>query len=111
MTSLTMQPLPGERLLRFVGDSVNFSLHASDGTSLPAGWRVLLRTNVGRAAAIRDEIVLSHCQKLPLAGASWHYIPMRLANGDYQVQLPLTEVGYFKSKAYAIDSKGHQFGV
>jgi hypothetical protein len=33
---------------------------------------------------------------------------MRLENSDYQVRLPLTEVGYFKSKAYAVDSKGHQ---
>jgi len=85
MINLTMQPPTGERLLRFVGDWVNFSLHAADGAPLPAGWRVLLRTDLGRAAAIRDEIVLSHCQKLPLAGASWHDIPMRLENGDYQL--------------------------
>ena len=52
-----MEPAPGERLLRFVGDRVRFTLRA--GAARP-GWRALLRTNLGRAAARRREIISAH---------------------------------------------------
>ena len=47
MQKLVMSPAPGERLVRFVGDCLKFSLRA-DATPLPPGWRVLLRTYLGR---------------------------------------------------------------
>ena len=65
MTNLTMQPPTGERLLRFVGDWVIFV--AADGAPLPAGWRVLLRTNLGRAPDSRRDCPFS----LPKIAARW----------------------------------------
>ena len=82
MISLQMTPGCGERLLRFVGDRIRFVLSDSSGKGLPQGWRVLLRTNLGHAALLRDEVIKAYFQKVPLAGASWCDIPMRLENGQ-----------------------------
>ena len=45
-----MEPATGERLVRFVGDRIHFTLHDGSGRN---GWRALLRTNLGRATARR----------------------------------------------------------
>lgn len=109
MAQPTMNPPPGERLLRFVGDRIQFTLTAPDGSLRPDGWRARLRTNLGRAALVQTEIVGAHFQKVPLAGASWRDIPMRAEGaGRWSLGLPLTEVGYFKAKAYLLDPKGYQ---
>ena len=63
-----MTPPPGERLLRFVGDRVRFTLRAGAGRP---GWRALLRTNLGRASARRREIISAHAGGAVAAGASW----------------------------------------
>ena len=100
-----MEPAPGERLLRFVGDRVRFTLHAS---AERAGWRALLRTNLGRAAARRREIIAAHAGGAAAAGASWRDVPMK-KNGDaWEIELPLAEVGCFKAKAYLLDEKNWQ---
>ena len=52
-----MDPAPGERLVRFVGDRVRFALRDGSGHK---GWRALLRTNLGRAATLRQEIIAAH---------------------------------------------------
>jgi len=39
-----MDPAPGERLVRFVGDRIRFALRDGGGHK---GWRALLRTNLG----------------------------------------------------------------
>lgn len=54
MGRLIMAPGTGERVLRFVGDRVRFSLRTEDGAPLPDQWRVLLRTNLGRAKLLRQ---------------------------------------------------------
>ncbi|HEY1172605.1 MAG TPA: amylo-alpha-1,6-glucosidase [Verrucomicrobiae bacterium] len=100
-----MTPAPGERLVRFVGDRIRFRLQAP----APGGnWRARLRTNLGRAHQLRAEIVAAHFRPLPLAGASWRDIPMQRVGDAWELDLPLTEVGYFKSKAYLIDEHGNQ---
>ena len=100
-----MEPAPGERLLHFVGDRVRFTLHAS---AERAGWRALLRTNLGRAAARRREIIAAHAGGAAAAGASWRDVPMK-KNGDaWEIELPLAEVGCFKAKAYLLDEKNWQ---
>ncbi len=109
MPRLEMSPEPGHRTVRHAGDFLTVILRC-EGEALPAGWTARLRTNVGRAAPIRDEIVRSHFQKLPLAGAAWRDLPMgRGADGSWSLTLPLTEVGHFKAKAYAVDPRGRQF--
>ena len=100
-----MEPAPGERLARFVGDHVRFTLRDGGGRN---GWRALLRTNLGRAAALRREIIAAHAGGPVPAGASWRDVPMQ-KNGDaWQIELPLAETGFFKAKAYLLDPKGWQ---
>ena len=100
-----MEPAPGERRARFVGDPVRFTLRDDGGSN---GGRALLRTNLGRAAALRREIIAAHAGGPVHAGASWRDVPMQ-KNGDvWQIELPLTETGFFKAKAYLLDAKGWQ---
>jgi predicted glycogen debranching enzyme len=100
-----MEPATGERLVRFVGDRTRFTLHDGSGRN---GWRALLRTNLGRAAALRREIIAAHAGGPVHAGASWRDVPMQ-PNGDaWQIELPLAEPGFFKAKAYLLDPKGWQ---
>ena len=102
-----MTPAPGERLLRFVGDKIPFTLR--DGTNpAPKNLRAFLRTNLGRAAALRREIISAHAGGAAAAGASWRDLPMQKAADGWQIELPLAEVGFFKSKAYLLDEKNWQ---
>jgi starch synthase (maltosyl-transferring) len=99
---------PGGRLQRFVGDRLRFSLEDGVGEKPPPGWRARLRTNLGRAEILCKEIIQAHTRKLPFAGASWHDLPMRREGGEWSLELPLTEPGYFKAKAYLMDANGWQ---
>lgn len=103
-----MTPAPGERLLHFVGDRVRFTLKDRSGRPRPKGWCARLRTNIGRAEVLRQEIIQAHAKGVLLAGASWCDLPMR-ENGDgWALDLPVADVGFFKAKAYLIDEKGWQ---
>lgn len=102
MVPLHMFPEPGSRLVRHAGDVLTFTL-----SGLPPGCQARLRTNLGRAERVRDEIIRAHFERLPLAGASWRDIPMQDGgNGVWRFDFPLTEVGFFKAKAHAIDGDG-----
>ena len=103
-----MTPAPGERVLRFVGDRWAVALGYADGQPLPEGWRALLRTNLGRAAVQRHEIIHAQSGQLALAHTSWRDIPMSAAEGEWRCAIALSEVGYFRAKAYAMDPQGHQ---
>jgi predicted glycogen debranching enzyme len=102
-----MAPQPGERLLRFVGDKVIFQLRTEKN---PAQKNVcaFLRTNLGRAAALRHEIISAHAGGAAAAGASWRDLPMQKTADGWQIELPLAEVGYFKAKPYLLDEKNWQ---
>lgn len=103
---MVMTPGPGERLVRFVGDQISFTL--GRGSSLPAGWQARLRTNLGRGDTLRREIIHAHSGGVKLANASWRDVPMRPQDGGWSVSFSLTEPGFFKAKAYAIDPHGRQ---
>src|SRR5579862_1601719 len=103
-----MTPQPGERFCRFVGDRIEFRLSDKDGRPPPKGWRALLRTNLGRAAQLRREILEAHTTALSSAGSSWRDVPMFRDDRGWFLDLPLAEVGYFKAKAYAVDPRGWQ---
>jgi predicted glycogen debranching enzyme len=100
-----MTPKPGERLVCFVGDRVRFTLREGAAHN---GWRALLRTNLGRAAALRREIIAAHAGDPGHAGASWRDLPMQKNGGVWEIELPLVEVGFFKAKPYLLDPKGWQ---
>jgi glycogen debranching enzyme/glycosidase len=103
-----MTPAPGDRCQRFVGDRICFTLSDREGRSPGQGWQARLRTNLGRADLLRSEILQAHTCGLPLAGASWHDLPMPQQSGGWALQLPLAEVGFFKAKAYLLDPRGWQ---
>jgi glycogen debranching enzyme len=104
-----MLPAPGDRLQRFVGDRVLFELRDDSERGATPGWLARLRTNLGRGEGLRREIIQAHTAGLPLAGASWRDLPMpAIGEVGWSLELPLTEVGYFKAKAYLIDPQGWQ---
>jgi hypothetical protein len=103
-----MSPGTGERLLRFVGDKLLFTLRAGEIAAGHSHWSARLRTNLGRAAARRREIIAAHAGGAVAAGASWRDVPMARTADGWQVELPLAEVGYFKAKAYLLDEKNWQ---
>lgn len=114
---IQMVPAPGGRLLRFVGDKAKFQIKGG-----PRGGTGFLRTNIGRAAALRAEIIEAHNQQvaahgLPVSyraampvlnGASWRDVPMRKVGDGWELELTLAEVGYFQAKAFFIDANGRQ---
>jgi predicted glycogen debranching enzyme len=108
MERLEMSPAAGECLLRFVGDRVRVELGFADRRPLPPGWQGRLRTNLGRAAVLREEIIQAHFKSVPFGGASWRDVPMHGGSHNWSVELPLAEVGFFQAKAYALDPKGWQ---
>ena len=103
-----MTPAPGERLLRYVGDKILFTLRDAPGEAAPKHWQARLRTNLGRAADRRREIIAAQAGEAVAAGLSWRDVPMQRTADGWQVELPLAEVGYFKAKAYLLDEKQWQ---
>ncbi len=101
-----MSPATGERLLRFVGDKVLFQLKWPGGA--PGKHQARLRTNLGRAAMRRREIIAAQAGGAVFAGASWRDLPMQPTADGWAIELPLAEVGYFKAKAYLRDEKSWQ---
>ena len=102
-----MSPAPGERLLRFVGDKVRFELIAPNAAANKK-FAARLRTNLGRAAAKREEIISAHAGKAVVANSSWRDVPMNQTATGWEIELPLAEVGFFKAKAYLLDEKNAQ---
>ncbi|HEV2434893.1 MAG TPA: amylo-alpha-1,6-glucosidase [Verrucomicrobiae bacterium] len=114
-STLSLTPAPGERLVRFVGDQIRFTLRDGGPCPKPARtddahrrWRGLLRTNLGRGSARRREIIAAHAGGVGHAGTSWHDMPMKKNGGVWEIELPLAEVGFFKAKPYLLDAKGWQ---
>ncbi len=98
-----MTPAPGERLLRFVGDRLRFTLRDEKSPGAKNGSRAFLRTNLGRAAGRRREIIAAHAGGAAFAGESWRDVAMK-KNGDaWEIEFPLAEAGFFKAKAYLVD--------
>ncbi|MEO6035494.1 MAG: alpha-amylase family glycosyl hydrolase, partial [Verrucomicrobiota bacterium] len=106
MPNAEMNPAAGERVLHFVGDTIRISIRSGDA---PRNARAFLRTNLGKATVTREEIISSHAGKRPMSIAFWRDVPMEeIHDGEWQVELPLTEPGYFRAKAYVVDSQGRQ---
>ena len=108
MPELVMHPATGERVLRFVGDRLAFTLQTRHGGPLPEGWRAMLRTNLGGGRTLRQDIIYAHTGRFGLEDASWRDLPMDYAGTEWRRELALAEVGFFRAKAYAVDAQGHQ---
>jgi predicted glycogen debranching enzyme len=108
MDKLIMTPAPGERLLRFVGDRIRFGIRTPQGFA--KGWRAMLRTNLGKADRLRQEIVATHAGKSPVSIAFWRDVQLQeQPNGEWTIELPLTDVGFYSAKPYVLDPQGRQF--
>ena len=101
-----MAPATGERMVRFVGDTVRFSVRMPGG---PFEGHAFLRTNLGKAKTLRREIISSHAGKRPLSIDFWRDVALdRSGEHEWSLDLPLTEVGFFAAKGYVIDAAGNQ---
>ena len=103
-----MSPVPGARILRFVGDKIRFSIRDQANTAAKMGCQGFLRTNIGRAAMRRQEIIYSHALGAAFAGESWRDVPMKKNGDEWEIEFPLAETGYFKAKPYLLDSNRWQ---
>lgn len=105
---LNMTPAPGERSVRFVGDTLEFCLRADPEMEPANGHRALLRTTIGRGQQRRQEIHQAHFKNVPPAGRAWRDLPMIWRDGFWSISVPLPEVGFFRTKAYLCDARGWQ---
>ena len=103
-----MSPAAGDRLVRFVGDKITFTIRTDKSPGAPKYRAARLRTNLGRAAARRQEIISAHAGQSVVANSSWRDIPMQPTADGWTLELPFAEVGYFKAKAYLLDDKNWQ---
>ncbi len=106
----SMEPPAGTRVVRFVGDRLRVRLgHPEPGAR---GWLAFLRTTLTRAARARAEVMALAGARpggpATFAGSAWRDIPMAPDAGGWTLDLPLTEVGFFRAKAYARDPRGRQ---
>jgi predicted glycogen debranching enzyme len=105
-----MTPAPGSRIVRYVGDRLRFAVARPDGAG--PGWRALLRTDLTRGARVRAETIglsgAAPSEFRTFAGAAWRDIPLEPGAGAWELDLPLTEVGWFRAKAYLLDPDGRQ---
>ncbi len=103
MTGLSQHPAPGERLIKFCGDTITFTLKADGYT----GGRARLRTNLGWAQ-VRNEDIVRHVEEERVSLArDWHDLPMEKDGADvFSIVLPLADVGCFEAKAYLMADDG-----
>ena len=106
--------MPGERLVRFVGDQIRFTLRdggpppnpvMAEGAGAGAGCSAPILAAAPRGAVKSSRPTPANCQS---AGASWHDVPMQKKGDVWEIELPLAEVGFFKAKPYLLDPKGWQ---
>jgi predicted glycogen debranching enzyme len=96
---MTLKPEPGRKLLRHRGDTVTFTLTSTR----PLKGTALLRTNLGQGSISRRQIISSVEKNLPGLGRDWFDIPMSgVTPQQFNLRLPLTDIGHFKAKAMFI---------
>lgn len=99
---MIQKPNPGEHILLYRGDSIDFNL-SFDGD---AKGKAFLRTNLENASIRRDEIILSVRSGKPLCGQDWHDVPLeRKSNSSFGITLALLEEGHFEAKCYYIEDE------
>lgn len=94
---LFQQPAPGSRQAQFCGDVIEFQLRP-DKSAAGQAW---LRTNLGRDALRRREILRETRRRRKRQARDWRDIPMLPDGaGGWRLALPLLEAGHFEAKAY-----------
>ena len=94
---ILQQPEPGKKLLQFRGDLIIFRLTLSR----PVKGFAAVRTNLGHAGITRREYINSVDLQAPDLGRDWFDVPMNASGeGEFEVTLPLTDVGHFEAKTF-----------
>lgn len=105
-----MHPEPGSRVVHYCGDRIHF--HLRHPHHHESGWKAFLRTNLTRADRAREEIIAlagaRSAEPDTFAGVSWRDIPLSRVEDGWQLDFPLTDVGFFRAKAYCVDPSGCQ---
>ncbi len=100
---MIQKPFPGEHLLRFRGDIIEFAFSLGK----KAAGRAFIRTNIGNASIQRYEIIRSVKNVGPRSGQDWHDIPMRRKGpSSFSISLALLEEGHFEAKCFYVDDEG-----
>jgi len=94
---LLQNPAPGSRMVKFCGDTVDFTLTLTQ----PQNGSAWVRTNLGQAKTIRSELIRQVQNGESPLGRAWFDIPMRRINErTFAVKLPLCERGHFEVKCF-----------
>ena len=108
MDKLIMTPAPGERMLRFVGDRIRFSLRTPQGFA--QGLAGALAHQPRQSRTLRQEIIATHAGKNPMSVAFWRDVPLQeQPNGEWAIEMPLTDVGFLPRQALWLGPQGRQF--
>jgi len=92
-------PEPGRALVMFCGDSITFNLTLAPGTDTRGD--AFIRTELGRAAVIRQEIIDRVDKGKINLNTAWHDIKMiRQGSTSFSITLPLYETGHFRAKCF-----------
>ncbi|MDF1590619.1 MAG: amylo-alpha-1,6-glucosidase [Desulfobacterales bacterium] len=97
MKSVLQTPAPGQHLLMFRGDTLEFKL------SLPTPQKgtAWIRTNIGHSDVARGETLAAVRENIPALDKDWFDIAMRpVDDRTFGARLPLTEVGHFEAKCF-----------
>ncbi|MCP4117196.1 MAG: transmembrane fusion protein [Desulfobacteraceae bacterium] len=90
-------PKPGTSRVMFCGDVVTFTLKVPPKVK----GRAWIRTNLGRAAVARGEIIARVDRNEIKLNEAWHDIQMvRMEPAMFSITLPLWETGHFKGKCF-----------
>lgn len=101
---MTQTPSPHDFLLKWRGDKLEVTLKLDK----PRPGRAAFRTNIGRAAVRRQEIIAeTERGETPLARA-WTDLPLEeVEPGFFRATIPLNEVGIFSGKACFFPAGSH----
>ncbi|MDO9543496.1 MAG: alpha-amylase family glycosyl hydrolase, partial [Kiritimatiellia bacterium] len=101
---MEQNPYPGQHVLAFCGDTLEFTLRVPQAGQ----GRAWLRTNIGHVETARIAIVAETTLRQKRLAEDWFDIPMMAGDPGsagasketYRLTLPLTEVGHFEAKAF-----------
>lgn len=94
---MLQQSIRPERTIFHCGDTVTFRLSATGGRP----GRAVLRSNIGRAAVRRQELIRFTEEQHRPDGLDWFDREMIPDGPDaFRLTLPLTEVGIFEAKCF-----------
>ena len=100
---MAQQSIFPDRKLFFTGETVRIRLA---GVTSGVPGRAVVRTNLGRAAIRRRELLEKGELGRTPRGGDWHDILLNAADGGFEVTLPLTEPGVFEAKCCFIPDDG-----